>query len=106
MTIIEKGQPSYSKNRKAARDASMLLVPRIHSLLSRRFAWMSDVSQPVEQVPDSQQRMAAQHSRASKSHNHVRLCFSCRLVAVNRTVGAGWFVLSIRTLFKPYFGIV
>lgn len=50
--------------------------------------------------------MAEQHPWTGKAHDFPCLRFLSWFVAVNRTVGAGWFVVAVGTFLQPYIGVV
>ena len=49
--------------------------------------------------------MAKQHPWTGISHDLPGLSLSGRLIAVNKTVGAGWLVFSIRTFPQPQLSV-
>jgi len=67
---------------------------------------MPDLSKSVNFVGNGEQRMAQQHPRAGESHDLFGLLSLRRLVAVHGAVGAGRFVVAVRTFVQPHISIV
>jgi len=67
---------------------------------------MPGLPKPIQLVGNSEQGVAKQHSRTGVAHDFASFCFSLWLVAVYRAVGAGRFVVAIRTLLQPALGVV
>ncbi len=76
---------------------------RASALLSPRDRF---VRPAIEEVADSEDGVAPDHTGAGVAHDFSDLCSLGFLVAVDGAVSAGWFVGAVRAFGKPFLGVV
>ena len=81
-------------------------LSRTLPFLARQVARVPGLAYSVQLVGDREHGMAKQHPGAGVSHDLHGLGPLRRLVAVNGTIGASWFVFAIGTFLQPHIGVV
>ncbi len=56
-------------------------------------------------MADGQKWMGTQHARAGITHDLLNLLSALGFVAMHQALGAGWFVIGVRTFRQPRFCI-
>ena len=79
---------------------------RTQPLLTRQLSGMFRLAKTVELVRNGKPWMPQQHPGSGIAHDRPGLSPLCRLVAVNRTVGASRLVSPIGAFLQPYFGVI
>ena len=88
------------------RADSLSSIALLRPLFARKRLWMQCFAKTVQLVRNREHGMSQQHSRSGETHDRFGLCFSRRLVTMDRAVGAGWLVFSVGALLEPQLGVI